>query len=290
MAKSAWYPKAKRLDQGTTGGYYVGGPPRAVLHTTETRSWAGAAYYHVQFMEVAPGVIEIRQYRPFNRASRALRNLAGGVQTNRQGSVNINACVVGYARESATWSDAMYRALHEFALWAEAEWAIPRKEYVRTGGGECYGYYSPCRMSKSMWVSYNGWAAHQNVPENTHWDAGHVNWGKLLDGVDLPEESDDMFCVKGDKGDKVEYWQLRMLRIDPNSLPNYGADADYGGETAAAVAALVPGSDGLQIGPKEAEQLDALIAGQVDLTGYAKQAWVKAQGYAKAGTYSVEIG
>lgn len=278
MSKAAWYPKAKRLDQGTTGGTMVGGKAHATLHTTETKGWAGAAYYHIVFNEVAPGLVEVRQYRPFNKAARSLRNKAGGVQTNRQGTVHIQPSVVGYAKDAphrGAFTDAMYRALHDFAVWCEAEWGVPlAANPPKTGGGECYGEYSPCRFSNRAWVVYSGWAEHQNAPENTHWDSGPVDWPMLLQGTDLPtEEDEDMFCAKGDTGAKVEYWQRRILRIDPGALPRYGADADYGDETATAVAKLVPESDGLQIGPLEAEALDALISGNnVDLDGYATKA------------------
>ena len=285
--RSAWYPRAKHLNQGTTGGYMVGGKAHATLHTTETRSWAGAQYYHIAFMEVAPGLVEVRQYRPFNMAARGLRNLPGGVQTNRQGSVHIQPVIIGYAKDApdrGAFSPAMYRALHQFALWCEAEWGTPRKFYARQGAGNCYGYGSECRMSHYEWVRYGGWSAHQNAPENTHWDAGLVDWERLLQGTGEQQEEDDMFCAKGDNGAKVEYWQRRILRIDPAALPQFGADADYGNETAGAVQDLVPESDGLQIGPMEAEALDALIAGtNVDLAPYAKRVWVS-NNFAKKGS------
>ena len=69
-----------------------------------------------------------------------------------------------------------------------------------------------------------------------------------------------MFCAKGDKGDKVEYWQLRMLRLGAD-LGSWGADGSYGNATKAAVASLVPGSTGEEIGPAEAEHIDAVTTG-----------------------------
>jgi peptidoglycan hydrolase-like protein with peptidoglycan-binding domain len=38
---------------------------------------------------------------------------------------------------------------------------------------------------------------------------------------------------RGDKGDDVQAWQESLLKMG-YSLPNYGADADFGGETEAA--------------------------------------------------------
>ena len=74
-----------------------------------------------------------------------------------------------------------------------------------------------------------------------------------------------MFIVKGDRGPTVEYWQRRIVRLGGDITypdgPAHGIDAIYGGRMAAAVTVLVDGSDGLQIGPYEAEVLDALISG-----------------------------
>ena len=186
MVKAAWYPKALKMDQGTTGGTMTGGTPRGVIHTTETAVWAGQANYHIQFMEVQPGVVVCKQYRPFNKASRALRNRPLGVQTNRQGSVNINVCIVGYAADApnrGAFTDAMYEALGNFAVWAREEWDIPMQFMgaAPTGGSECYGYDSPCRMSFTQWRTNSGWCGHQNVPEQTHWDPGKFDWTKFME-------------------------------------------------------------------------------------------------------------
>ncbi len=40
---------------------------------------------------------------------------------------------------------------------------------------------------------------------------------------------------KGSKGNKVKELQRLLLQIDPNSLPKYGADGDFGSETEAAL-------------------------------------------------------
>ncbi len=285
MTGPAWYPLAVKLDQGTTGGSMIGGQPHLTWHTTETSGWAGSRYYHIVLKEIAPGVIEFRQYRPFTRAAKALRNLSGGVQTNRQGTVHLQASIVGRAANAQNFSPAMYEAMHQFALWANKEHGVPLTTATPAElGNNCYGYNSPCRFTSSQWRAYSGHSAHCHAPENTHWDAP-FDYSKILrtggGGIVLPptqQEGSDMFCKRGDgpdgaPGDRVEYWQLRILRLDPSALPKYGADRDYGGEGAAAVARLVPGSDGQQIGPLEAETLDALLAAggsgcDCDLTPY----------------------
>jgi hypothetical protein len=44
---------------------------------------------------------------------------------------------------------------------------------------------------------------------------------------------EDIMLKRGDKGDDVQAWQESLLKMG-YSLPNYGADADFGGETEAA--------------------------------------------------------
>lgn len=67
-------------------------------------------------------------------------------------------------------------------------------------------------------------------------------------------------------GGLVEYWQRRLLFIDPNALPVWGADGDYGDETASAVTSLIPNSSGDQIGPEEAAFLDGRYSKTQNIT------------------------
>ncbi len=73
--------------------------------------------------------------------------------------------------------------------------------------------------------------------------------------------SDDMFCVYGDKNSKVQAVQYQLLQLDPNCLPQFGADMGYGNETAAALVALgVSVTDGKAYGPFEFAALNLKIA------------------------------
>lgn len=77
------------------------------------------------------------------------------------------------------------------------------------------------------------------------------------------DQGEDMFVKLGDKGPAVEYWQRRLVRLGSNITypggPPQGIDGDYGAKVEAAVKAQVPGSNGKQIAPFEAEYLDAKI-------------------------------
>lgn len=235
----AWYPKAKKVDQGTTGGTMIGGKAHATLHSTETNGWAGAQYYHMVVNEVSPGVVEARQYRPFNKAAKSLRNLAGGVQTNRQGTVHIQVSVVARAKDApngGAWTPAIYAFLAEFAVWCEQEWGIPRTVAVpQTGGGSCYGYGSPCRFSHPAWKQYSGWSAHQNAPENTHWDCGRFDWNAMMTGTGLPpvppvEEDNYMYPIRrGDGGAANVNNKQEDVRHIQYKLKDFGVDVGTDG-------------------------------------------------------------
>lgn len=69
-----------------------------------------------------------------------------------------------------------------------------------------------------------------------------------------------MFVKKGDQGPAVEYWQRVMLTIDPNALPEWGADAVYGDEGEVWVARLT-GKSGAEIGPVQASILHSKLGG-----------------------------
>ena len=137
--------------------------------------------------------------------------------------MHIQVSVVGYAKDapdSGAWSPAMYRWLNTFAKWCRAEWGIPMLATPpKMGYGECYGYGSPCRFTQAQWRAYTGWSAHQNAPENTHWDAP-VDWQQMLLGFGVPpQEDDDMFCKLGDKGATVEYWPVSYTHLTLPTTP-----------------------------------------------------------------------
>ena len=68
-----------------------------------------------------------------------------------------------------------------------------------------------------------------------------------------------MLCKFGDKGPIVQAMQMLLLKIDPNCLPRFGADGDYGQETADAMSRLVSGGPGQNYGPAEYAQLFVVL-------------------------------
>lgn len=62
-------------------------------------------------------------------------------------------------------------------------------------------------------------------------------WVKCY-GIDYSEQGEIDMLQKGDKGLAVTYWQKALLKRDPASLPRFGADSDFGGETETATKAF----------------------------------------------------
>lgn len=182
-----WWPKAKR-DAFKDGGTFTGGPFRGVLHTTEGSSYAGARSVYAK-SSVAPhftiGLEGAWQHVPLNRASRALPNLAGGVETNRQSAVQVE--VVHRAGEP--WPDELVPRVRELMEWVEAQtgvqpWAPPFL------GSQAYGLKGLARMTTSSWLTFPAWCGHQHVPESSHWDPGPVPIDALLERRGAPPVAD----------------------------------------------------------------------------------------------------
>ncbi|MFJ8081958.1 N-acetylmuramoyl-L-alanine amidase [Streptomyces sp. NPDC096205] len=198
-------------------GRYPGSPMEVnvvVLHTTEGRSlpsYDGGA--------LAPNLTAVPdfslrrldwfQHFDIDVSSRALRNLAGGVETN-----TLNVCqveLVGTCDPAthAKWEQANYAHIYwpkapdwaltqlaEFLRWMHAEHGVPL-----TGPSawpaypSSYGNGAGQRLSASSWSAFKGVCGHMHVPENDHGDPGAIDFERLIalaEGAPIPSEEDDM--------------------------------------------------------------------------------------------------
>lgn len=197
-----WWLKATRA-VGIGGGSFTGGPPKGVIHTTEGRTYAGAlAAYRANnswphfTCSYEGGQFRAWQHNPVNVASRALRNLSGGAQTNRDFAIQIELVgTVRYdLRGQAGWlhvedfPNVYLDGVAELIAWIEQNAGVPRRCSVTFKPyPNSYGTNNGVRLSGPMWDGYTGWLAHQNVPENLHGDAGLINIGRLLQGGIVPD-------------------------------------------------------------------------------------------------------
>jgi len=148
------------------------------------------------------------QHFDFDTSSRALVNLAGGVETN-----TLNVCQVeivgtcdpgthekwrtaGYAHlytpELPDWA---IRDLAAFAKWAHDNHGVPLTSDVtfKAYPGS-YGTSNGVRMSAAKWTAFTGHCGHQHVPENLHGDPGLLPMAAILTaaegGTTTPQEDD----------------------------------------------------------------------------------------------------
>jgi len=94
--------------------------------------------------------------------SRALRNLAGGVQTNLAGAIQYEA--VGFSGQTDL---AVARNCRRLADWIERTHKIP---HVWPGGRPPTHPGQLDHVSTHTWNTAKGHYAHSQVPENNHWD------------------------------------------------------------------------------------------------------------------------
>lgn len=176
----AWYPEAIKSVIGRDAGIFLSGSPKGVLHTTEGSTAEGAIgafnannswpHWLVDFNGI------VWQFIDSNRAGRALRNLAGGVETNREPVWQIE--IVGFAARPESMTIKQRDALRKLMRWVEATHGVLPKTPPLPFASR-YGQPGT-RMGPSMWKSYSGWCGHSHVPENNHWDPGMIDLVSLL--------------------------------------------------------------------------------------------------------------
>lgn len=182
--ESTWSEAEQIPFIGAAGGSYTGGPFRGVLHTTESRDYTPSTttYYghsnppHFTLAMTSDKAV-IYQHYSINVAARALANPPGGVQTNRQSSIQIE--IAWTAKDIGHLPDIMVAKLKRWMRWVEAQTGI-KQVAPKFFGSEAYGHGSAARMSAEEWNSFNDWCGHQHVPENDHWDPGKIDMQRLF--------------------------------------------------------------------------------------------------------------
>lgn len=155
-------------------GPYAGGPFKIVHHTTEGPSAAGAfAAFRQNKSDPHFTVDEIAIYQHVDTTqfSRALKNLTGGVETNRDGAIQIE--VVGFAGRRKTRPTLLNVA--RLCRWVEKEHGVPKVwpnglPKASANGQDPGGH----NRHAETWNTKGGHYGHSQVPENEHWDPGYT--------------------------------------------------------------------------------------------------------------------
>jgi hypothetical protein len=188
------------------------------------------------------GAKRIRWYQhfDFDVSSRALRNLAGGVETNTANVCQVE--VVGTCDPSAhrRWGgqhlympelpDWAVRDLAAFAKWAHEQHGVPLKSGLTFKPYPASYGANGVRLTGSQWRNFYGHCGHQHVPENDHGDPGAFPMAPILARAkgDTPQETDMPETVgRTDDGKKSRApGEWKALSIDGVDLIK-GAAAYY---------------------------------------------------------------
>jgi hypothetical protein len=188
-----------------------------VLHTTEGRTLpdygGGATAPNLTAVpDVAARKLVWYQHFDIDVSSRALVNLAGGVQTN-----TLNVCQVELVGtcDPAThakwgsaahiyWPQAPDWALAEvarFLAWMNAQHGVPLSGPTKWPAYPAsYGTSNGARMSNATWTDFSGVCGHLHVPENLHGDPGAIDFARLIALAKGTTEEDDMALTTDDIG------------------------------------------------------------------------------------------
>ncbi|PXA83606.1 hypothetical protein DMC47_42950 [Nostoc sp. 3335mG] len=167
-------PFAKWLPISGPVGSYTAGPYRIVHHTTEGASASGAIQAFRANRSDPHFTVDattIYQHIDTGLAARALRNLAGGVETNRLSAVQIE--VVGTAGHPK--ARPVLENVARLCRWLEHTHNIPQvwpngPPKPAINGQDPGGH----NRNPQNWVRLGGHYGHCHVPENIHWDPGYT--------------------------------------------------------------------------------------------------------------------
>ena len=168
---SPWVGGAKK-----TSGGYTGGPPKGLLHATIAPADAmpgysgqGTAPHETLLWNVASQTLVPRQHYYFDNFAKALANKPGGVETNRDstlqwelaGYLGANGAKVPKGEfDILTAPNTYWEQVADHIGPVIQSWDIKNVIYPPSSG----------RMSYSQWDNFSGLCTHADVPENDHWD------------------------------------------------------------------------------------------------------------------------
>ncbi|WP_329131566.1 peptidoglycan-binding protein [Streptomyces sp. NBC_01476] len=164
---------------------------RFTWHTTESPAggdyFSGVAAYLIRVAS-EPQVIydpptdRVGQFGPLSKSARALKNDASR-RTNREGLVNIQVEVLGYAAKPWTQGfDPSKKVNWQRLLAAGRDWGIPDTWPA--------GPPSKANRNRGTWQSKAGHYGHIHVPGNDHTDPGSIDVTVVPGAADDPKPAD----------------------------------------------------------------------------------------------------
>jgi hypothetical protein len=148
-------------------------------------------------------------------SARALRNPAGGVQTNHAGAVQVE--IVGTCDRAASkrwdvphlrmWDLPPWavRDLGRFIRWCHDTYGIPLRA---AGTWPRYPNNDSARFTGEKWMDFAGVCGHLHVPENDHQDPGDIDIRSIL------------AVARGDDMDAQDVWDCDTIKnLDKDGEP-----------------------------------------------------------------------
>lgn len=161
--------------------------PCGVLHTTEG-SWEGSMsvfrqHYAPHFLvgKDRAGNVRIAQLVPLGYMAAALENDAGGVDTNRLASVQIELVAHSSEQPWSVGADVTAALAALLAKLKQEQGIRLRRPFSDTMPPKPWATESFARRRAGFWGKFNGWFGHVEVPENAHWDPGAYKWTPLME-------------------------------------------------------------------------------------------------------------
>lgn len=208
MSDLLWLPALVRNEHDRSNPWTERTDPKGCLHTTEGGGWPTYSDWtimpHGTIWPIPGKGIKGRQHLPLNQGSFSLRNLEGGVQTNRDyvfqweliGTCEKNGAA--YKAGAYYWPDAddavlldLYRKVikplsdaYGIPIRCQPWQAYPASYGARSGTNNV-------RMAGSDFDNWSGWLGHQHVPENVHGDPGAFPWDRMMAAVAAADKEDD---------------------------------------------------------------------------------------------------
>lgn len=177
-------------------------PSLLLLHTCESEATATQNANYLVRMGAEPHWVfdprfpldEAIQLLPYTATGKALRNLPGGVETNRReadGDPTVDVIqveLVGYAAAVAGYDDAWYRNLRDFLIRLCSQLGIPYR-FPRRFATD-YADAANVRCTPDEWLdpALAGIVGHCHAPENDHWDPGPLDIARLAPPAPSPQE------------------------------------------------------------------------------------------------------
>jgi hypothetical protein len=185
-----WLPGYEHDPEPGAGLDRSPGAPKVVIHTTESGpgslarvrgTWRGQSNWGRGLPHFIAEGDRYVQLLPLDVGAYTLENKPGGADTNRCGPA-IQVEIVGFARDGFT--DVEYDALGRW-LAELVKAGVPLdlgqhpRFYGEDAGFTLASYDARQRMGHDEYHDFAGFCGHQHVPENAHWDPGHLDGDRV---------------------------------------------------------------------------------------------------------------